>query len=51
MVEPQHKDIVVTTGKDSRGTNKDDKRTTAFPITDKGFINDLNTLLPSELLG
>lgn len=51
VVEPQHKDIVVTTGKDSRGTNKDDKRTTAFPITDKGFINDLNTLLPSELLG
>lgn len=50
VVEPQHKNIVVATGKDCNRTTKDDKRFTAFPITDKDFINDLNTLLPSELL-
>lgn len=50
VVEPQHKNIVVATGKDCNRTTKDDKRLTAFSITDKDFINDLNTLLPSELL-
>lgn len=50
VVEPQHKNIVVATDKDSKRTTKDDKRITAFPITDKDFINDLNTFVPSELL-
>lgn len=48
--DPQHKNIVVATAKDSKRTNNDDKRATAFHVTDKDFINDINTLLPSELL-